>query len=261
MYCTRVGADHRCRSRFTEIPSLLFLARCPASQPSSSGTGGSTRSGGATVIVAFVVAVVTLLAVPGPTNTLLAASGAAVGFQRSLRLIIGETTGYLVAIVILMQILAPFVAGAPAGPIVAKAFASVVLILLAIRLWRRADAEMTVASGPISIGQVFVTTLFNPKALIFAFVIFPRSHLQDLVTVFRPLRHPRHRHRLRLDRPRRGHRKFGRSPRNAEPDRALRRRHRSPSSPRSSPARRWCDPWEGGRPRPPFLRHDGGYVG
>lgn len=133
------------------------------------------------MILAFVVAVVTLLAVPGPTNTLLAASGAAVGFRRSLRLIIGETTGYLVAIVILMQILAPFIAGAPAGPIVARAFASVVLILLAIRLWRHAGAEMTVASGPISIGQVFVTTLFNPKALIFAFVIFPRSGFQETV--------------------------------------------------------------------------------
>jgi threonine/homoserine/homoserine lactone efflux protein len=136
------------------------------------------------MILAFVVAVVTLLAAPGPTNTLLAASGAAVGFRRSLRLIIGETTGYLIAIVILMQILAPFVAGAPAGPIVAKAFASVVLILLAIRLWRHAGAEITVASGPISIGQVFVTTLFNPKALIFAFVIFPRSNLPDLVPLF-----------------------------------------------------------------------------
>ena len=136
------------------------------------------------MIAAFVVAVVTLLAVPGPTNTLLAASGAAVGFQRSLRLIIGETMGYLVAIVVLMQILAPFVAATPAGPIVAKAFASVVLILLAIRLWWRADAEMTVVSGPISIGQVFVTTLFNPKALIFAFVIFPRTNLHDLVRFF-----------------------------------------------------------------------------
>src|SRR5437867_4767911 len=98
------------------------------------------------MILAFVVAVVTLLAVPGPTNTLLAASGAAVGFRRSLRLIIGETTGYLVAIVILMQVLAPFVAGAPAGPIVAKAFASVVLILLAIRLWRHAGTEISAAS-------------------------------------------------------------------------------------------------------------------
>ena len=56
--------------------------------------------------------------------------------------------------------------------------------MLAIRLWRCADADMMVASGPITIGQVFVTTLFNPKALIFAFVIFPHSHLQDLVRFF-----------------------------------------------------------------------------
>src|SRR3954452_12235842 len=131
------------------------------------------------MILAFLFTVVMFLAVPGPTNTLLAASGAAVGFRRSLRLIVGETSGYLVALVILMHVLAPFVAGAPAGPIVAKAFASVILILLAIRLWRHAGAEVMVASGPISISQVFVTTLFNPKALIFAFVIFPHTGFRE----------------------------------------------------------------------------------
>ena len=133
------------------------------------------------MIAAFIASVVTLLAVPGPTNTLLAASGAAVGFRKSLRLVIGEISGYLVAILVLMEILAPFVAGAAAGPIVAKAFASVVLILLAVRLWRQASAEFATASGPISVAQVFVTTLFNPKALIFAFVIFPRTDLPGTV--------------------------------------------------------------------------------
>jgi threonine/homoserine/homoserine lactone efflux protein len=132
----------------------------------------------------FLLSVATLLVVPGPTNTLLAASGASVGFRRSLRLVLGEITGYLIAIIVLMQVLAPFVAGAPAGPIVAKAFASVVLAILAVRLWRRADNEIASASGPFSVGQVFVTTLFNPKALIFAFVIFPRSSLPETVRSF-----------------------------------------------------------------------------
>jgi threonine/homoserine/homoserine lactone efflux protein len=132
------------------------------------------------MIPAFVVSVVTLLAVPGPTNTLLAASGAAVGFRKSLRLVIGEIGGYLAAILILTQVLAPFVARAPAGPIIAKAFASAVLLLLAVRLWRHAGAELAAASGPISTGQVFVTTLFNPKALIFAFVIFPQTGLLQI---------------------------------------------------------------------------------
>lgn len=126
----------------------------------------------------------TLLAVPGPTNTLLAASGAAVGFRKSLRLVIGEISGYILAIIVLMQFLAPFVAGAPAGAIVVKAFASFVLALLAVRLWRHADKEIAAASGPISVGQVFVTTMFNPKALIFAFVIFPRSNPQETVRFF-----------------------------------------------------------------------------
>src|SRR5262249_49942477 len=67
------------------------------------------------------------------------------------------------------------------GPIVAKVFASVVLAILAVRLWRHADTEIVAASGPISVGQVFVTTLLNPKALIFAFVIFPHVGLQETV--------------------------------------------------------------------------------
>src|SRR4051812_17528845 len=130
------------------------------------------------MVLPFILSVVTPLAPARPTNTLVSASGVAVGFLKSLRLVGGGGSGDLVAIVLLMHILAPFVTGAPAGPIVAKAFGSVVLVLLAVRLWRHAEAEIAAAVGPISVGQVFVTTLFNPKALIFAFVIFPRSDLQ-----------------------------------------------------------------------------------
>ena len=57
--------------------------------------------------LAFILAVLGLLATPGPTNTLLAASGAAVGLRRSLHLIPAEVSGYLCSILALALVLGP----------------------------------------------------------------------------------------------------------------------------------------------------------
>ena len=45
----------------------------------------------------FLAVVVTILLTPGPTNTLLAAAGAGVGWRRGVRLIPMETLGYWLA--------------------------------------------------------------------------------------------------------------------------------------------------------------------
>ena len=47
----------------------------------------------------FSLAVLTILGTPGPTNTLLATSGGAVGVKASLPLVPAEAAGYLIAIV------------------------------------------------------------------------------------------------------------------------------------------------------------------
>jgi threonine/homoserine/homoserine lactone efflux protein len=128
----------------------------------------------------FALAVVALLAVPGPTNTLLAASGAAIGVPRSLRLLAFEISGYLVAIGVLIQVVGPLAASHAFVPIVSKLVASLYLTWSAMRLWRDADAELASVPAPASPLRVFVTTLLNPKALIFAFVVFPHGDMAVL---------------------------------------------------------------------------------
>lgn len=138
----------------------------------------------------FVVAVATLLAVPGPTNTVLAAAGAATGFARSAKLLLAAVGGYLAAIGFYSLVLGPTVAGSPTFAAALKLVASAYLVLCAARLWRDADAESASASPVVSPGRVFMVTLLNPKALIFAFVIFPSGTLQAIVlhaAIFAPL--------------------------------------------------------------------------
>jgi threonine/homoserine/homoserine lactone efflux protein len=129
------------------------------------------------IVSAFVIAVLALLSVPGPTNTLLAASGAAVGFRRSLILLPMELGGYLISIAIWGHVIGPLAAGSSVFPAISKLLASAYLVWSAVRLWRNASAELTGAMNPAPPRQVFVTTLLNPKALIFALVIFPRGDL------------------------------------------------------------------------------------
>jgi threonine/homoserine/homoserine lactone efflux protein len=57
----------------------------------------------------FILATFSLLAVPGPTNTLLATSGAGAGVSRSLHLLAAELGGYLTAVVVQRLVLGPLV--------------------------------------------------------------------------------------------------------------------------------------------------------
>ena len=128
----------------------------------------------------FVLSVIALLAVPGPTNTLLAASGAAIGPRRSLLLIQAEISGYIIAIGPLLAIVQSLAASQPLIPVASKLLASAYLAWTAVRLWRDGSAELMSVPAPASPARLFLTTLLNPKALIFAFVIFPHTGLTAL---------------------------------------------------------------------------------
>lgn len=130
--------------------------------------------------IAFTLAVLALLATPGPTNTLLAASGASVGISRSLRLVPAEIGGYLTTITLLTAIAAPLVATHALVAVGLKLAASLWLICCAKRIWTQPEPELGEREAVISVRQVFITTLINPKAMIFALVIIPPGSLTEI---------------------------------------------------------------------------------
>lgn len=119
----------------------------------------------------FALAVLALLATPGPTNTLLATAGASVGLRRALPLLPAETAGYLVAISVIGYLLGPIVAGAPAFAMALRLLVGAYLLHVAWKLWCGAGAPA--ASGFITPSRIFLTTLLNPKAIVFALGIVP----------------------------------------------------------------------------------------
>lgn len=121
--------------------------------------------------VLFMLAV---LATPGPTNTLLATSGATVGVKRSLLLLVGELGGYLISIAILRMVLGPVITAVPAFGIALKIAVALYLGWVAWKLWTR-NASLT-GEGEVTVRALFATTLLNPKSLIFAFTIIPIEH-------------------------------------------------------------------------------------
>jgi threonine/homoserine/homoserine lactone efflux protein len=120
----------------------------------------------------FLLTVLAILGTPGPTNTLLATSGASIGVRRSLPLLPAEACGYLISILVLGLVLGPVVAASPVVSVALRLAVGGYLFLLAAGLWRRGVVVEGVSVG-ISPRQVFVTTLLNPKAIIFALGVIP----------------------------------------------------------------------------------------
>ncbi|MEZ0002984.1 LysE family translocator [Sinorhizobium fredii] len=130
----------------------------------------------------FALAILLLLATPGPTNTLLWLSGAAVGMRRSLPLLLGELAGYLTVIVPVAVLAAPLLSAHPSIGLVLKLAAAGWILFMAHALWTM--KAHGASERPIAPGQIFVTTLLNPKALIIALVIMPQVGLQAMLPWF-----------------------------------------------------------------------------
>ena len=121
----------------------------------------------------FALTVLTILSTPGPTNTLLATAGARDGMRAALWLIPAEGAGYLVAILALGLVVGPVAAASPPVAAALRTLVGAYLLLLAVRLWRLGGVPEAPGGRTITPRQVFVTTLLNPKAIVFAGGVVP----------------------------------------------------------------------------------------
>jgi threonine/homoserine/homoserine lactone efflux protein len=122
--------------------------------------------------VLFLFEVLAVLALPGPTNSLLFVSGVTRGFRASLHLILAELGAYTLSISLLVFVLVPASRTYSTLSQLLHVACSIYLVYVAFWLWRSGEQEVH-ASHPITFRRVFLTTLVNPKNLIFAFGIFP----------------------------------------------------------------------------------------
>lgn len=133
------------------------------------------------VSVLFITLVATILLTPGPTNTLLASSGVQVGIRRSLALIPAEALGYVLAISMWGLLIGRLSAAAAWLPALLKLLSAAYLLYLSCRLWRSAQhSAQHLQHAAVSPPILGLTTLLNPKALLFASAIFPAEVWQHM---------------------------------------------------------------------------------
>ena len=122
-------------------------------------------------LASFALASLLVLVTPGPTNTILAASGAALGLRRAALLPAAEAIGYAVAISAFLMA-AEILAGVPAAMSIVKGIAALWLFFSAVRLWSRPVVPDMPAQGSAFM-TVLLTTMLNPKALLVGTILIP----------------------------------------------------------------------------------------
>ncbi|WNW10378.1 LysE family transporter [Pseudomonas sp. DTU_2021_1001937_2_SI_NGA_ILE_001] len=115
-----------------------------------------------------------VLAVPGPTNSLLFQTGVNRGLSlRALRWVVAEWAAYMLQISVWGLTLDWIARDHPWVATASKVFAVGFLFYIAIKLWgmaRRGAADTTPGLSPVGL---FVATLSNPKGLFFASFVAP----------------------------------------------------------------------------------------
>ncbi|MGL4310012.1 MAG: LysE family translocator [Paracoccaceae bacterium] len=136
---------------------------------------------GAMTPAEYTIALLALLASPGPTNTLLFVAGAERGLGRAAPLIALVIAAYMATVLPLALAGGALLDRWPMARPLLMLASAVWILVLAVRLWRterpaplrdqRHDGAQTAVTGI----AVAVTTLLNPKALVIGFVLLPSA--------------------------------------------------------------------------------------
>jgi threonine/homoserine/homoserine lactone efflux protein len=139
--------------------------------------GDDVPAADALLKMTFYVALV--LALPGPTNTLLLSAGLRVGLRGSWRLVIAEALGYVVAISSWGFFLCAFAASRPWLYGAVKLASAAFIVHLAIKMWSKRLGPQQAAVSPVRFIDVLAATVMNPKAFLFASAVFPPEAFQS----------------------------------------------------------------------------------
>jgi threonine/homoserine/homoserine lactone efflux protein len=123
-------------------------------------------------LIELAFALLALLATPGPTNTLLALAGAQ-AVRRPLLLPLVELAAYMTTVVPLSIWGQNWLEATPRLRLILTLAAAVWVAVLAVRMWRHATRAEAQGAPGVTALQVGVTTLLNPKALVFGLVLIP----------------------------------------------------------------------------------------
>lgn len=123
------------------------------------------------------LAVLVLLVTPGPTNTLLALAGAERGWRDALRLLPAELAAYLATVAPLAALGQALLSRAPQARVALTLAAAAWVLWLAAAMWRGPPQGV---APSVTARRVAVTTLLNPKGLVFGLVILPAATLDRL---------------------------------------------------------------------------------
>lgn len=126
-------------------------------------------------------ALLALLLTPGPTNTLVALAASARGWRGALRLLPYEIAAYLLVTLPLALLGALALEAAPVLRPAVTLASGLWVMGLAIRMWH---PSLQAGAAEVTARHLFITTLLNPKVLIFGLVLLPGPQLALHMVLF-----------------------------------------------------------------------------